>query len=333
MYISKAAWVHFFLTFAPSQVLPDYHGAAKRYEELGMHHQLDEERRVWADRARRWLRKRQLTEAEGDGAGKKQKKMHRAKSYHGVLAWDNGFQHSLGKGLADFCLPKALADRGDPFSWPRINQAADQGSDNICGGNYLIYNQNCNLVRSWDLSHGVWRDFALTVKRSSQWAFFLVMTCCQNAFHGPWSEDRFYETVRSAVDEMFVVCNPEADPLFSYYLPAILKDRGEVHRQGDTDICKEVWQDSPGEPWFHYTEHVLGLCCFYVQWLLSVAFAGAARMHWGRMLLLACFHSVASHAPRRHTVSLSLLQFHLSMHGSSYHFLVQVYSPAVGTCI
>ena len=186
-----------------------------------MHEQLDEEKRVWADRARRWLQKRQLTEAgEGQRSCKKPKKLHRAKSYHGVLAWDNGFQHGLGRGLADLCLPKALADRGDPFSWPRINQAADQGSDNICGGNYFIYKQNCNLVRSWDLSHGVWRDFALTAKRSSQWAFFLVMTCCQNAFHGLWSEDRFYETVRYAVDEMFVVCNPESDPLFSYVLCA-----------------------------------------------------------------------------------------------------------------
>eukprot|EP00972_Heterocapsa_arctica_P022837 3361178-Heterocapsa_arctica.AAC.1 len=65
------------------------------------------------------------------------------------------------------------------------------------------------------------------------------MTCCQNAFHGPWSEDRFYKTVRSAVDEMFVVCSPEADLLFNHYLAAILKDKGELHRQGEVDISKE----------------------------------------------------------------------------------------------
>lgn len=258
-------------------MLPDYHGAAKRYEELGMHQQLEDSKKVWVDRARRWLQKRQLTEeAEDQGRAKKPKKVHRAKSYHGVLAWDNAFQHSLGKGLAHFCLPAALADRGDPFCWPRINQAADQGSDNICGGNYFIYKQSCNLVRSWDLSHGVWRDFALTVKRSRQWPFFLVMTCCQNAFHGPWSEDRFYETVRAAVDEMFVVCSPEADPLFNHYLPAILKDRGELHRLGEPDICKEVWQDMPGEHQKLIINRYWVVCAVWLLYL--VAFA--CCIHW-----------------------------------------------------
>ena len=94
-------------------MLPDYHGAAKRYEELGMHQQLEDSKKVWVDRARRWLQKRQLTEeAEDQGRAKKPKKVHRAKSYHGVLAWDK---------RAELC-----AKNVDPDRAPRLTESLAQ---------------------------------------------------------------------------------------------------------------------------------------------------------------------------------------------------------------
>ena len=70
---------------------------------------------------------------EGVGLGRK-----RRKSYE-TLALHNSLLAAVPKGLVHFGIPDSSPIFGDPFSWPSLSIATDQGPEMLCSCNYLQF--------------------------------------------------------------------------------------------------------------------------------------------------------------------------------------------------
>ena len=108
----------------------------------------------WRTRARAFVQGRKR--ARGIGGAEPQKKKRRGAAALG-LAVDNSLLAGAGIGLAHFRVPEVAGVlQGDPFSWPRLGVAVDQGSDCVALVNALKYAPavSVNVCEFWDMSHG-----------------------------------------------------------------------------------------------------------------------------------------------------------------------------------
>ncbi len=63
----------------------------------------------------------------------------RRKSYETLLALHNSLLTAVPKGLAHYEIPDTSPIFADPFSWPSLSIATDQGPEMLCSCNYLQF--------------------------------------------------------------------------------------------------------------------------------------------------------------------------------------------------
>ena len=206
------------------------------------------EKRIWKLKALRFLNaKRQCPDTVGDGDvvdHAAPRKLHRKKACCAVVRLDNALRVGGGLSLRYFQQPEAVADRNpDPTTWPRLALVRDEGSDMTCAGAFLKRKAMLCFDELIDFNHGEWNCLKGAVKESGLWSHLLVMAVAANLDHGPYSEDRYYETLRGAWRQYLEVADPTTCPLFEEMLPGILRDLRQEHRIGEADIERKIWEE------------------------------------------------------------------------------------------
>jgi recombinational DNA repair protein (RecF pathway) len=67
-----------------------------------------------------------------------------------------------------------------------------------------------------------------------------LMICCCNFHLGPWEGNSFHQKMVAGLKEL-VKCAGPSDPLFVFFLGAILNDEGQAHRLSEPGIAVEVF--------------------------------------------------------------------------------------------
>lgn len=137
---------------------------------------------------------------------------------------------------------------------PPLVLTMDQGSVGWSAQFFLIYVLGCNLCPLWDLSHRVWNDakgavFAIPPLYEALCSSLHVM----NLDMGPYESYAWWGQTKEAV-QAFHEQSDEKDPLWQFYLKAILRDLGEEDKLLDATFCKALWDQLPSSEAF--TRHL-----------------------------------------------------------------------------
>lgn len=109
-------------------MLRDFRGDAELAEATK---DLDAKREAvseWMSKTRRFLKR---GHEDGEQLEKCRPKKQRRKAHEWLLAIDNQLLQTTGRGLEKFKVGGDIADQ--PFAWPRLTIATDQGSDAMAG--------------------------------------------------------------------------------------------------------------------------------------------------------------------------------------------------------
>jgi len=230
----------------------DYYGEAQLATDMEDKAGLDAARAGWRSRARQFLNRG--VEA-GDGEEQHvepQKKKHRVKAMVWGLALDNCLMSCTGKGLEAFEISSLAGDRAsDPYSWPELSVAPDQGTDGMCMAHALAYGwagKQYNVDLVWDPSHGGTNDIKLTVKATGLWHHELLTVVAAAAPFSPFGDGTRRVQVQEAMAEYMAAHRPTTEPLFLSLLPDLLAERSEAHRAHEPDIAEELWTAIKEDP-------------------------------------------------------------------------------------
>ena len=233
------------------QVLPDYYGEVQLADDMEDKAGVDSAKADWRSRARQYLNR-------GEQAGEEEKqleprkKKHRVKAMMWGLALDNCLMSCTGKGLEAFEIGELVGDENsDPYSWPELAVAPDQGTDGMCMGHALAYGwagKQYNVDLVWDPSHGGTNDIKLTVKAVGLWHHELLTVVAAAAPFSPFGDGTRRVQVQEAMAEYMSAHHPDTEPLFISLLPDILAERGEAHRAHEPDIAHELWEAVRDDP-------------------------------------------------------------------------------------
>jgi hypothetical protein len=133
---------------------------------------------------------------------KKEKPVHRKKSWELLVALDNQLKQTFGRGIDKWVLTDTYKKTKSPFVWPHLVWAADEGSDNLAALHYMQRHTGCNIEYFNDPSHGVSRDFEYSLKVSG--LYLHQMLCCTawNVGHGPWAENARFMNVKRCMEDL-----------------------------------------------------------------------------------------------------------------------------------
>jgi len=143
-----------------------------------------------------------------------------------ALLWARCFDHQcshLGVELSWF---QKRGD-GDPLEWPLLVISPDQGLDGRAALNYFKNSLKLNIIVAWDPNHGAWNDAKCVLKLLGLWPFVSLCAIAMSLQHGPWEENRWFETLLIAAKEVKTHLKPD-NKLFQMLLPGMLKDAGTV---------------------------------------------------------------------------------------------------------
>ena len=169
------------------------------------------------------------------------RKLHRVAASLWGLALEHQLQLSSDSvNLKQLKVPKEPENRSAALLWPKLNVAADLGSDGVCFMTWAK-SEGVNLDLTPDTSHGVHNgtDEALNLCGLRGHMFLLMMAI--NTPHGPWSEDQRFVQGRQMLEEILKSDKPLECSLFQEFLSATLKDRSEEHHTGEAGLEREIW--------------------------------------------------------------------------------------------
>ena len=123
--------------------------------------------------------------SKGDKEQPKRKR-RRTKAFQTMMSLSNMLEQVALCGLDRFAVrAKPGGALPNPFSWPHLNLAADQGADNVAMDHFLAYEAKVNIHTDWDLSHGAHNDAVkCALKDSGLWRHILTMCSAQNCAYG-----------------------------------------------------------------------------------------------------------------------------------------------------
>ena len=112
--------------------------------------------------------------------------------------------------------------------WPHLSLASDQGSDMLSGIHALLYHgpTKCNITPYYDVSHGVNRDFWLSITDMSLKPFMLLSMIVINLAHGPDESDTRYNQLKETMGSHYQHATPKLSPLFQSLSGAIIREAG-----------------------------------------------------------------------------------------------------------
>jgi hypothetical protein len=233
------------------QVLQDYYGEVQLASDMEDKAGVDAAKADWRSRARQYLNRGGAAGEEEEQLEPKKKK-HRVKAMLWGLALDNCLMACTGRGLEAFEISGLLEDASsDPYSWPELSVAPDQGTDGMCMAHALTHGwagKQYNVDLVWDPSHGGTNDIKLTVKAVGLWHHELLTVVAAAAPFSPFGDGTRRVQVQEAMKEYTTARHPETEPLFMSLLPDILAERGEAHRSHEPNIAQELWEAVRDDP-------------------------------------------------------------------------------------
>ena len=136
-------------------------------------------------------------------------------------------------------------------SWPHLNLASDQGSDMLSAMHALLYHEptKCNITPFYDPSHGVNRDFWLSVTEMGLKPFMLLAMIVINLPHGPDESDTRYNQLKEIMTNHYQHVSPKLSPIFQTLSAPIL-------REIEHDMVVEEGQSQEEAAWAHLQQEM-----------------------------------------------------------------------------
>ena len=184
----------------------------------------------------RWLALKRHGAVPDLGSQPKQKKLRRGKTLVSLVQLNNMIvQASNRLSLSDFLVVDMHGT--NPFLWPRLNLAPDQGPNCICLDSYLAYHRLANLNCDWDPSHGAAADTNGTIKEVGLWREQLLYCSAVNCVHGsPISPPRLQQ-LREATVEYLTNMDVKSCAIFHDALPKVVAGMElDIDIAGDTAV-------------------------------------------------------------------------------------------------
>ena len=146
-------------------------------------------------------------------------------------------------GLSMFQMDKSKAVWADGREWPHLAIPHDQGSDQQCGVNALIYHYKLNCDRYPDGDHQAQRSVWQVLHATDLYPFWMLMTTAWNFVDGPDKNSYRWRQLAEATTDVREQSSARTNVSFQTYVGAMtqeLIDSGyEFENQKDIDL--EVW--------------------------------------------------------------------------------------------
>ena len=219
-----------------SQVSTDYLSDVRVAAHSGNQEVLEVAVSSWRERCRSFVKRR----APADWRPRKRQRV-------GAFIWGRCLQSqilwSTRHKLSEFQLAEELAERGPAINWPRLNVAADMGSDGLCWSFFARYVLRLNIDMSWDASHGCNNGRKESHRRCGLAGHDWLKLLTIGIVHQPWGEKMRYEQCLRLLEDFLQHEGPATQPGFIALLPAMARERGELHRLGEPGLGEEYWED------------------------------------------------------------------------------------------
>ena len=124
----------------------------------------------------------------------------------------------------------------DPFAMRLLQVSPDQGSDGVCGINYLQRKMYVNIEAKWGPSHRAWNCAKGPLRFAQLWTFEILMVICVNSGFGAWHDDGRHWQVRDVVEGSLVSMNQDTESLFHRLAPGLIQYIGAEKEAGNPDI-------------------------------------------------------------------------------------------------
>jgi hypothetical protein len=152
----------------------------------------------WRCRARDWIRKRKVEDAEE--SEKTRPKLQRKSAAQWGINLDKVVHAMTGLPLETWLQPADIAARdANPYNWKYMGLCPDQGSDGVAFSHFSRYKCHANFEMWWDHGHGVWRDQDLAMADCDLRSFAHLLTVVFNLCSSPWdSSSRYHQLLESS---------------------------------------------------------------------------------------------------------------------------------------
>ena len=200
----------------PAQVTRDFLGQSDWIDDKNLA-AVQEVRKGWRTFAREFVKRK----GSADNLPSRPKKIRRTKTVQWVAWTDNALRHTVGHGWSNWKLPRPLAERGCPFTWPRMTVALDEGSDGKSAV-FGLQSLGVNVEAVFDCSHGVCTNYLDSVKKVGEWPFLLLCVITFNMPHMPYDEDRFLHTILNSMENYWDMIEGPSGPFSRRSCPATL---------------------------------------------------------------------------------------------------------------
>ena len=165
--------------------------------------------RHWGDLAHYFL--------HGHGARKPTKK-HRLKVFAWLRSTNNALKTVLGIGWSKF----KVDDLKHIRTASSMTLAVDQGSDGWSAGQFLL-DSSYNVCLLGDLSHRLWNDSRLALSDAGIRHLMTATTVAMNSDHGPWKEQRWFNSLREAAVE-FSASRAPSKEMLQFFTKDLLRE-------------------------------------------------------------------------------------------------------------
>ena len=265
----------------------------------------EELRRLWQEKARRWI-------------GKSHDAEQPARKRRRIKAWEtlNAIDHVVGQctqhaGLQGIRLSEEVL-KTDPLQWPRLRWVSDHGSEMVCAFHFLSYEYKANVLAVWDGLHGAHNDFSCALKASRHWTYCLLMLVAWNTPYAPFDSGARFCQAQDAMAEYRLAFPHGSCELFQHFAEQLLADHDELHRRHEPGILSELWDRFCDAPIMHKRGRKVGM----TRWL-SLLFAGRENMpDWTTALLKWLYFGVQAGLVS-HSKMIALVQKKVSILDSS----------------
>ena len=196
------------------------------------------------------------------GMAKPAKKRQRTKAYCWLIAVENILMQYTGQGFSKYLPPSGSQPDISPYDWPWLGIALDRGPDSWAAKQFLKYHLHANVEEFPDQSHDCWNDVRNALRGAGLWNHVLIMVLALNLSHAPFQEGKWHAILCEAFAEYYRIADSR-DSLFIQFLPKILADWDELHRQAEPNIAQEVWDRLPEQWCWSKRGSRVGLCRFF----------------------------------------------------------------------